>query len=155
MDMKGYAWIGESLLNHDKWQLKLLCFVVVVGSFQLLYGLQWDRVAQHFTNEKKVSRKWSDSVHLLPFQLNKNNTTTHRVLIVKIQNQISIKLSYNIYYKTHHNYTWDQQSINSSKLVQCLTITITVALFLSLYYVQASIPLHYRTSQNQSQLSQF
>ena len=93
--------IGENFLNHDKWQLKLLCFVVVVGSFQLLYGLQWDRVAQLFTNENKVSRKWSDSVHLLPFQLNKNNTTTHQVLIVKIQNQISIKLSYNIYYKTH------------------------------------------------------
>ena len=56
---------------------------------------------QHFTDENKVSRKWSDSVHLLPFQLNKNNTTTHQVLIVKIQNQKLIKLSYNIYYKTH------------------------------------------------------
>ena len=33
--------------------------------------------------------------------LNKNNTTTHQIQIVKIQNQKSIKLSYNIYYKTH------------------------------------------------------
>ena len=58
---------------------------------------------QHFTDENKVSRKWSDPVHLLTFQLNKNNTTTHRVLLVKIQNQKSIKLSYNIYYneQTH------------------------------------------------------
>ena len=74
---------------------------MVVGSFQSLNGLQWNRVPS-ILPMRTVSRKWSNPVHLLPFQLNKNNTTTHRVLIVKIQNQKSIKLSYNnIYYKTH------------------------------------------------------
>ena len=24
MDMRGFVWMGESLLNHDKWQIKLL-----------------------------------------------------------------------------------------------------------------------------------
>ena len=53
----------------------------------LLSVAQWSSVkqgTQHFTDENKVSRKWSDPVHLLPLQLNKNNTTTHQVLIVKI-----------------------------------------------------------------------
>ena len=76
------------------------CFIVVVSYFRLTM-VSVRQGTQHFTDENKVSRKWSDSVHLLPFQLNKNNTTTHRVLVVKIQNQKSIKLSYNIYYKTH------------------------------------------------------
>ena len=70
---------------------------------EFLSVIEWSSVrqgTQHFTNENKVSRKWSDSVHLLPLKLNKNKTTTHRVLIVKIQKQKSIKLSYNIYYKT-------------------------------------------------------
>ena len=80
---------------------------------------------------------------LIEFLLSKFKTKNH--------------LSYVITFITRHihNCTWDQQSINSSKPVECLTITITIAMFLSLYYVQVSIPLHYRTSQNQSQLSQF
>ena len=41
-----------------------LCFVTVVGSFQLKI-LSVRQGTQHFTNENKVSRKWSDSVHLL------------------------------------------------------------------------------------------
>ena len=77
---------------------------------------------QHFTDENKVSRKWSDSVYLLPFQLNKNNTITHQVLFVKIQKPKSIKLSYYIYYKTHSQ-TYMRPTINfNSKPVQCLPI---------------------------------
>ena len=94
---------------------------------EFLSVIEWFSVrqgTQHFTDENKVSRKWSDSVHLLPFQLNKNNTTTHRVLIVKIQNQKSIKLSYNnIYYKTHSQ-LYIRPTINSSKPVQHLTINV-------------------------------
>ena len=59
---------------------------MVVGSFQLKM-LSVRQGTQHFTDENKVSRKWSDSVHLITSQLNKNNTITHRVLCVKIQNQ--------------------------------------------------------------------
>ena len=87
-------------------KFKILCYKVMLCSGgEFLSVPQWSSVrqgTQHFTDENKVSRKWSDSVHLLPFKLNKNNTTTHWVLFVKIQNQKSIKLSYNnIYYKTH------------------------------------------------------
>ena len=40
------------------------CFVTVVGSFQLKM-LSVRQGTQHFTDENKVSRKWSDSVHLI------------------------------------------------------------------------------------------
>ena len=87
-------------------QSKYRSFTVMLHSGgEFLSIIEWFSVrqgTQHFTDENKVSRKWSDSVHLLPFQLSKNNTITHWVLIVKIQNQKSFKLSYNnIYYKTH------------------------------------------------------
>ena len=79
-------------LMVSQWNLGMFC-----SGGEFLSVIEWSSVkqgTQHFTDDNKVSRKWSDSVHLLPFQLNKNNTTTHWVLIVKIQNQKSIKLSY-------------------------------------------------------------
>ena len=105
-------------LGQNVWQLEKWVGVIPITVAQLFSGsktvlcsggeflsvnngLSVRQGTQHFTNENKVSRKWSDSVHLLPLKVNKNNTTTHQVTIVKIQNQKSIKLSYNIYYKTH------------------------------------------------------
>ena len=92
------------------------CFVVVVSSFLFLNSLQWNRVPSILPMKTKSQGNECDPVNLLPFQLNKNDTTTHRVLLIKIQNQKSFKSSYHIYYTRHiHNCTWDQQSINSSK----------------------------------------
>ena len=131
------------------------CFIVVVSSFQLTM-VSVRQGTQHFTDENKVSRKWSDSVHLLPVKLSKNNTTTHWVLIVKIQNQKSIKLSTTTFITRHiHNCTWDQQSINSSRPVQCLT-TITIIVALS-NHLQCSFSLicssiHSITLQNSTKL---
>ena len=58
--------IKEDKLNQRQWQeqLALYCFVMVVGSFQLKM-LSVRQGTQHFTDENKVSRKWSDSVYLM------------------------------------------------------------------------------------------
>ena len=94
-----FQWNGRI----SSWNTQNNWFPVLRSGGEFLSVTQWSSVrqgTQHFTDENKVSRKWSDSAHLLPIKLHKNNTTTHWVLFVKIQNQKSIKLSYNIYYKT-------------------------------------------------------
>ena len=61
----------------------------------MLNSLQWNRVPSILPMRTKAQ---GNEVILSTFNhstLNKNNTTTHRVQIVKIQNQKSIKLSYN------------------------------------------------------------
>ena len=51
--------------THKFWLIFMFkCFVMVVGSFQLKM-LSVRQGTQHFTDENKVSRKWSDSVHLM------------------------------------------------------------------------------------------
>ena len=79
---------GKNFAKHYHWITEDVIVMFCSGGGFLSVAL-WSSVkqgTQHFTDENKVSRKWSDSVHLLPFQLNENNTTTHQVLIVKIQN---------------------------------------------------------------------
>ena len=139
---------------------------MVVGSFQLKM-LSVRQGTQHFTDENKVSRKWSDSVHLITSQLNKNNTITHRVLVVKIQNQNQPSQIKTPFITRHiHKLTWDQQSkstlvpnlFNVCQLFVTIGVTIIVALFLPLFNTLFTVLmfsfLHYRTSQNTSQVSQ-
>ena len=60
----------------------------------MLNSLQWNRVPSILLMRTKSQ---GNEVILSTFNtsLNKNNTTTHQVQIIKIQNQKSIKLSYN------------------------------------------------------------
>ena len=74
---------------------------MVVSSFQSLNSLQWNRVPSILP----MRTKSQGNKVILSTYYHSNLIRTTPLLIesffVKIQNQKSIKLSYNIYYKTH------------------------------------------------------
>ena len=74
---------------------------MVVGSFQLKNAFQWDRVPSILL----MRTKSQGNEVILSTYYHSNLIRTTPLLIKfflsKIQNQKSIKLSYNIYYKTH------------------------------------------------------
>ena len=112
-----------------------IVFVVVVGSFQSLSGLQWNRVPSILLMRTKSQ---GNEVSLYTYYHSNLIRTTPLligVLIVKIQNQKSFKLSYNIYYKTHSQ-LYMRPTINQS--IVPTTITIIVALS---NHLQCSFPL--------------
>ena len=134
------------------------CFVTVVGSFQLKM-LSVRQGTQHFTDENKVSRKWSDSVHLIT-SLIRTTPLLIEFCVSKFKTKVNqVKLT--PFITRHiHKLTWDQQStlvpnlFNVYQLFATTGVTIIVALFFSLFNVHVSSLLHYRTSQNTFQVSQ-
>ena len=37
MDMRGFLWVGESLLNHDKWQINIIEWIFMQFTFNILW----------------------------------------------------------------------------------------------------------------------
>ena len=150
---KGHIWCSICLFHQ---QGCTLCFVVVVSSFQLLNAFS----ETGYPAFLPMRTKSQGNEVILSIYYHSNLVRTTPLLIKFLLSKFKTKnhLSYNIYYKTHSQFymrpTINQQFQTCERLT---TITTIIALFLSLvmFYVQASIHLHYRTSQNQNQFSQF
>ena len=79
------------------------CFVTVVGSFQLKI-LSVRQGTQHFTDENKVSRKWSDSVHLMTPNLIRTTPLLIEFLLSKFKTKINqVRLKHHLLQDTFTN----------------------------------------------------
>ena len=108
---------------------------------------------QHFTDENKVSR--NEVILSTYYHYNLIRTTPLLIEFWLSKFKTKNQLSYNIYYKTHSQLYMrpTNQSLvpnlwmsNNNHDNNC-SIVISFAMFPFPWYVQASIPLHYRTSQ--------
>ena len=43
-DMRGCVWVGQSLLRNDKWEIKLLSWIVFQFTFNLLWMTQTQKI---------------------------------------------------------------------------------------------------------------